>query len=85
MQPMEILKSATIHIARAYELEDEIGTLESGKIADIVILDANPLRNARNYRRIHSVIKNGQVVDLEALPVAPIISSMKVTDVKTDN
>jgi imidazolonepropionase-like amidohydrolase len=85
MQPMEILKSATIHIARAYELEDEIGTLESGKIADIVILDANPLRNARNYRRIHSVIKNGQVVDLEALPVAPIISSMKVPDMKTDN
>ena len=85
MQPMEILKSATSHIARAYELEDEIGTLESGKIADIVILDANPLRNARNYRRIHSVIKNGQVVDLEALPVAPIISSMKVPDMKTDN
>ncbi|MDP7336771.1 MAG: hypothetical protein QF648_02875 [Candidatus Marinimicrobia bacterium] len=34
---------------------------------------------------IHSVIKNGQVVDLEALPVAPIISSMKVPDMKTDN
>lgn len=80
MAPMEILKSATSHIARAYELDGEIGTLEPGKIGDVVILDANPLENARNYRRIHAVIKEGQVVDLSALPVAPIISTMKVAN-----
>ena len=80
MDPQEILKSATSHIARAYELDHEIGTVEPGKIADMVILDANPLADSRNYRRIHSVIKDGRVVDLDALPVAPIISSMEVTN-----
>jgi imidazolonepropionase-like amidohydrolase len=79
MAPMEILRSATSHIARAYKRDRDIGTLEAGKIADLVILDANPLESARNYRRIRSVIKDGKVVDLAALPVSPVISSMKVT------
>jgi imidazolonepropionase-like amidohydrolase len=73
MDRMEILKAATSNIAKAYKLPD-IGSLEAGKIADLVILDANPLESARNYRRIHAVIKDGKVVDLRALPVAPIIS-----------
>lgn len=77
MAPMEILKSATSHVARAYRLDREIGTLEAGKRADLVILDADPLAGARNYRRIRSVIKDGKVVDLAALPAAPIISAMK--------
>ncbi|WP_419859687.1 amidohydrolase family protein [Candidatus Palauibacter sp.] len=77
MAPMEILRSATSHIARAYELDDEIGSLQPGMIADLVILDANPLEAARNYRSIHAVIKDGRWVDLDALPVAPIISVLK--------
>ena len=80
MAPMEILRSATSHIARAYELDDEIGSLQPGMIADLVILDANPLEAARNYRSIHTVIKDGQRVDLDALPVAPIISALKPND-----
>jgi imidazolonepropionase-like amidohydrolase len=78
MAPMEVLRSATFNVAEAYELLDEIGTLETGKIADLVILNENPLLDARNYRTIDAVIKDGRVVDLGALPVAPIISSMKV-------
>ena len=77
MEPMEILRSVTSHIARAYELDDEIGSLQPGMIADLVILDANPLEAARNYRSIHAVIKDGRRVDLDALPVAPIISVLK--------
>jgi len=81
---MEILKSATSHIARAYELDADLGTLEVGKIGDVVVLDANPFDSARNYRQIHAVIKDGRVVDLEGLPVSPIISSIEVPAGKTD-
>lgn len=77
MAPMEILKSATSHVARAYKLDDEIGALEPGKAADMVVLDADPLASALNYRRIHAVIQGGRVVDRDLLPTAPRISSMR--------
>ena len=80
MEPMDILRSATSRIARAYELDDEIGALRPGMIADLVILDANPLEAASNYRAIHAVIKDGRRVDLDALPVAPIISVLRPED-----
>ena len=78
MAPMEILKSATSNIAKTYKVDDMIGTLEPGKMADMVILDKNPLKSARNYRTIHKVIKEGNVVDIDALPLAPLISAKKV-------
>lgn len=74
MPPMEILKSVTSNVAYAYKMKD-IGTLEPGKMGDLVILDADPLQSARNYRRINSVIKEGRVIDLASLPNAPIISA----------
>lgn len=77
MAPMEILQSATSNIAKAYKVDRELGTLEPGKAADLVILDADPLASARNYRRINTVIKGGVVVDLAALPSAPVISTLK--------
>lgn len=79
MDPMEILKSATAHVARAYKVDDLLGTLEPGKAADMVVLDADPLESARNYRRIHAVIKGGAIVDRDALPAAPRISSLRLS------
>jgi len=75
MEPMEILKSATSNIARAYRNDADLGTLEAGKFADLLILNKDPLKSARNYRTIHSVIKAGQVVDLDALPTAPNVTA----------
>jgi imidazolonepropionase-like amidohydrolase len=60
-------------------MEKDLGTLQAGRIADLVILDADPLQDARNYRRIFAVVKDGKRVDLGALPVAPIISSITVS------
>jgi imidazolonepropionase-like amidohydrolase len=77
LAPMEILKAATSNIARAYKVDRELGTLEAGKVADLVILDADPLASARNYRRIDPVIKDGRVVDRARLPLAPVISNQK--------
>ena len=78
MAPMEILKTITSNVAKAYKVDKDLGTLELGKVADLVILDANPLEAAKNYRRINSVIKGGKVVNLAALPTAPVISVKKV-------
>lgn len=75
MAPLEILRSATLNTARAYRVDNELGSLEAGKIADVVILDANPLDAAANYRSIHMVIKDGEVVDIDALPLAPLVSN----------
>ena len=57
LDSMEILKIATSNSAKAYNLDNDIGTLSVGKIADIVILNENPLLNAENYLTIYAVTK----------------------------
>jgi imidazolonepropionase-like amidohydrolase len=74
MDRMTILKTATSNIAKAYRVDDKLGTIAPGKIADLVILDADPLASARNYRRLHAVIQEGRIVDRDALPVAPVFT-----------
>lgn len=72
--PMEILKAATSNIAVAFRKDQDIGTLEQGKFADLLILDKDPLQSAENYRSIHLVMKEGAVVDRDALPLRPILT-----------
>lgn len=69
---MEGLRAATRNIAAAYRKDEDLGTLQPGKIADILLLDRNPLESAANYRSIHEVIKEGAIVDRAALPIHPI-------------
>jgi len=75
MKPMTALMSATRNVARAFKVDKDLGTLEPGKYADLVILDANPLENAGNYRAINTVMKEGRVVDRMALPTKRLIST----------
>jgi hypothetical protein len=73
-EPMEMLKAATRNIALGYGQHRDLGTLEPGKIADILLLDKNPLESAEHYRSIHMVFKSGVAVDRDALPVRPMLT-----------
>ncbi len=74
MSPMQCIVSATRNNAAAYGKLDRIGTVESGKLADLVVLERNPLTDIENIRSISMVIKDGQVVNRESLPLEPILT-----------
>ena len=62
LTPMEALQSATLRAAQFLKLEKTQGSLEKGKVADAVLLDANPLENIANTRRISAVILRGKLL-----------------------
>lgn len=74
-RPMEMLRAATINIAIAYGKESDLGSIRPGKIADIILLDKDPFVSAEHYRSIHSIVKEGQVVDRASLPLSPILTA----------
>ena len=59
----EVIRIATINAAKSLELDDEIGTIELNKQADMVILSSNPLEDIRNTQDIYTVINNGKIID----------------------
>lgn len=61
------LQAATIVSARAMKLDGELGTIERGKRADLVVLNANPLDSIRNIRSVRWTISDGRVYDAPAL------------------
>jgi len=75
MAPMDMIQAATRNIAAAYHKLDELGTLEKGKRADLLVLDADPLQDINNIRQISVVMKDGQVVDRNALPVHKLLTA----------
>jgi imidazolonepropionase-like amidohydrolase len=78
IDPLTILQIATINVARGYKMDKNLGTLEEGKYADMLVLNGNPFIAARNYEAIDTVIKAGEVIDLSKLPSAPVISNQKL-------
>lgn len=61
--PLEVLRAATLHGADYIGLSDHLGSLEKGKRADLVVLNANPLENIRNSDKVHAVMVNGRLYD----------------------
>jgi imidazolonepropionase-like amidohydrolase len=59
--PMQAIQAATLVPARVMKLDSESGTIEPGKRADLVILDANPLENISNIRRVNAVVTAGRM------------------------
>jgi len=63
MSPLQALRAATLNGAQYLGLDKDIGSLEPGKLADLIVLDANPLENIRNSESVHYVIVNGRMFD----------------------
>jgi imidazolonepropionase-like amidohydrolase len=65
--PMEAIQAATIVPARVMNLDSELGTVEAGKRADVILLDANPLDDIHNIRTVRYVITGGKMYDCAEL------------------
>jgi tetratricopeptide (TPR) repeat protein len=83
LTPMQALQAATLNPARFLGIEKDSGTVEAGKIADLVLLDANPLDDIANTKKINTVIYGGKLLarseldqmlsQVEALAARPLI------------
>ena len=60
LTPKEALEAATLAPARFFEAEQQMGAVEKGKLADMVLLDANPLDDIRNVRKVQAVFTHGR-------------------------
>ena len=61
LTPAQVLTAATLNGAKLMGREKDLGTIEEGKLADLVILNSNPLASIENASAIHAVVKNGKV------------------------
>src|SRR4029079_17969689 len=71
--PMEVLVAATRDAARAMGREKDLGTIEAGKLADLIVLGADPTTDIRNLRHLRYVVRGGELraqEELRALPPA---------------
>lgn len=67
LTPMEALQTATINPAIFFEIYSDYGSVEIGKVADLVILDKNPIENIDNIRSINAVVQNGVLIDSDEI------------------
>lgn len=63
MTPLQSLRAATLSGAQYLGLDKDIGSLEAGKLADLIVLDRNPLENVRNTHSVRYTVVNGRVFD----------------------
>jgi hypothetical protein len=67
LTPMQALRTATSNPAKFLGMSDTVGTIEKGNLADLILLDANPLDDIRNTQRIYGVVANGRYFPLDEL------------------
>ncbi len=77
MTPVQALAAGTINAARSLGMDKDIGSLEAGKLADLVVLDADPLANIRNSEKVSQVMLGGRLYDAATMnEVAPVSSRL---------
>jgi imidazolonepropionase-like amidohydrolase len=74
MTPAQAIVAGTRNGAIAAKGLSEFGTIETGKRADLLILDANPLSDIHNLRKLSVVMRDGKVVDRDRVPAARVLS-----------
>ncbi len=67
LSPLEALQAATLNPAKYFEMTNSLGTVEEGKFADLLLLDANPLQDINNTKRIAAVVANGRYFSRQKL------------------
>ncbi len=67
LTPLEVLRSATVNGALLLGLSGKAGVIAEGALADLVVLDADPLADIGNLAKVHRVLKDGVVYDPEEL------------------
>lgn len=81
LTPLEAIESATLNPAAYFNMEGDHGTIETGKVADVLILNENPLIDISNTQSIYAFIRNGEVFDRKALDrMINESSSMKISE-----
>lgn len=70
VKPAKIIRMATLNSARHLGREEDLGSIEAGKIADAVLLSADPIADINNAKAIVAVIKAGNLIDEDKLPMA---------------
>lgn len=70
LSPLDALRTATINPARYLDQERDFGTVSAGKVADLVLLEANPLDDIRNLRSVRAVVLNGRLLERSELDAA---------------
>jgi imidazolonepropionase-like amidohydrolase len=67
LSPREVLRAGTVNGAKLLRMEADLGAVAPGRLAELVILDADPLVSVDNLAAVHRIVKNGQVLDPDEL------------------
>jgi hypothetical protein len=67
MTPLEVIRAGTLNGAHYLGMDHELGSLEAGKLADLVVLDRSPLENIHNTEFVRYVMVNGHLFDVESM------------------
>ncbi|WP_245612818.1 amidohydrolase family protein [Rheinheimera texasensis] len=67
MSPLQALKTATINPAKTFGMDHQLGSVEAGKLADLIVIDGNPLADIRQSDRVQYTMVNGRLFDAESM------------------